>query len=84
MRLLRAIRAYYHASRALRLQRLADAHAAKADALLAFSNWRRQNAKVTKSNLATKLHPAERILLGSILGLGIAGGWIWICARASL
>lgn len=80
MRLLRALLALYHARRASRLQRLADAHGAKADALLDLARSRRQS----DVGAARGLHPVALILLASIVGLAICGVWIWISARAGL
>lgn len=87
MRMIRALRALYHSSRALRLQRLADAHGSKAQALLGRTTLNNsknvESCGITPEVDEVAPHPAERVLLASIVGLGLAGIWLGILWRAA-
>lgn len=82
MRLGRALLALYHARRALRHQRLADAHGARVDALLRRS--RRPAERYCHHGNTIKHDPVGLILLASIVGLAICALWLGVTWRAAL
>ncbi|TPM25683.1 hypothetical protein [Mesorhizobium sp. B2-3-4] len=79
MRLLRALLAVYHSQRALWHHAAYARHANQADALLAEIRIRRLTGA---SGDHPQMAPAGRVLLASLVGLFIAGLWIWISLRA--
>jgi len=55
-------------------------------AMLATANWLIDRADGLQADLpgpaATRYRPVDRMLLGSLVGVFIAGLWIWFSARA--
>lgn len=55
-------------------------------ALLKTASWMLDRADDLRADkpgpVATRYRPVERVLLGSLIGVFIAGLWTWISARA--
>lgn len=83
MRLLRALRALFHAWMALQVGRWADWHDDRASKALArVRQGLCRPESLTNSSNSSALSSADLFLLASIVGVGIAGVWLGIVWRA--
>ncbi|AWC25480.1 hypothetical protein CO731_04977 [Aminobacter sp. MSH1] len=84
MRLLRALRAVFHAWMALQVGRWAEWHDDRAsEALARVRQGLRASESIQHSGHSSAMSAADLFLLASIVGVGIAGVWVGIVWRVA-